>query len=247
MSAIVSTRSGYQHRQGTVACQDAKAGASSRHARHDPARARRRDVLARLGWGARLLRAIGGVTVAIILVGGFTPLANVVNARMGGPSQIAPAEAIIVPGRGGADVDEVLTNRSMRRTLRAIGLYRRSLAPLIVFSGDGGEVDARVRLARGLGVPGDHILAAHGANTTREEAAVLERLLRPRGVARVLLVADPIDMPRTRALLQRRGFTVLGAPSASSGPGDPESRLSLLRDIGTELSAYAYYRLRGWM
>jgi uncharacterized SAM-binding protein YcdF (DUF218 family) len=208
---------------------------------------RRRDVLARVGWGARLIRVIGGATLAIILVGGFTPLANVFNRWMGGPSQLGPAEAIIVPGRGGADVDEVLTNRSMRRTLRAVGLYRKSLAPLLVFSGDGVEVDARVRLAQSLGVPGEHIVAAHGANTTREEAVVLERLLRPRGVARVLLVADPIDMPRTRALLQRRGFTVLGAPSASSGPGDPESRLSLLRDIGTELSAYVYYRLRGWM
>jgi len=204
-------------------------------------------VLARTGWGAQLIRAIGGATLAIILVGGFTPLANVINAWMGGPSQIAPAEAIVVPGRGGVDVDEVLTNRSMRRTIRAVGLYRKSLAPLLVFSGDGGEVDARVRLAVSLGVPVDHIVAAHGANTTREEAALLDQLLRPRGVARVLLVADPIDMPRTRALLQRRGFTVLGAPSASSGPGDPESRLSLLRDIGTELSAYVYYRLRGWM
>ena len=204
-------------------------------------------MLARTGWGPRLIRTIGGATLAVILVGGFTPLANVLNAWMWGPSQIAPAEAIVVPGRGGVDVDEVLTNRSMRRTIRAVGLYRKSLAPLLVFSGDGGEVDARVRLAVSLGVPVDHIVAAHGANTTREEAALLDQLLRPRGVARVLLVADPIDMPRTRALLQRRGFTLLGAPSASSGPGDPESRLSLLRDISTELSAYVYYRLRGWM
>jgi uncharacterized SAM-binding protein YcdF (DUF218 family) len=166
---------------------------------------------------------------------------------MGGPSELSPAEAIIVPGRGGADTDEVLTNRSMRRTLRAISLYRGNLAPLLVFSGDGGEVDARVRLAQGLGIPADRIVAAHGANTTREESAVLERLLRPRGVGRVLLVADPIDMPRTRALLQRRGFTVLGAPTASSGPGDPESRLHLLREIGTELAACVYYRLRGWI
>lgn len=204
-------------------------------------------MLARTGWGPRLIRTIGGATLAVVLVGGFTPLTNVLNAWMGGPSQIAPAEAIVVPGRGGVDVDEVLTNRSMRRTIRAVGLYRKSLAPLLVFSGDGGEVDARVRLAVSLGVPDDHIVAAHGAHTTREEAALLDQLLRPRGVARVLLVADPIDMPRTRALLQRRGFTVLGAPSASSGPGDPESRLSLLRDISTELSAYVYYRLRGWM
>jgi uncharacterized SAM-binding protein YcdF (DUF218 family) len=180
-------------------------------------------------------------------VGGFTPLANTVNGWMGGPAELGPAEAIVVPGRGGADSDEVLTNRSMRRTLRAVSLYRKSLAPLIVFSGDGGEIDARVRLAQAMGVPADHIVAARGANTTREESAVLERLLRPRGVTRVLLVADPIDMPRTRALLGHRGFTVLGAPTASSGPGDPESRLHLLREVATELAACVYYRARGWI
>jgi uncharacterized SAM-binding protein YcdF (DUF218 family) len=197
--------------------------------------------------GSRLLRWLGAGALALLTLGGFTPLANTLNGWMAGQTELAPAEAIVVPGRGGADPDEILSNRSLRRTLRAISLYRTSLAPLIVFSGHGREIDARMRLAQGLGVPAEGIMAARGAHTTHEESVVLERLLRPRGVRRVLLVADPIDMPRTRALLERRGFTVLGAPTASGGPGDPESRLDLLREIGTELSACVYYRLRGWI
>ena len=210
------------------------------------ARARdgRRNVL---GGGAGFLRALGAGSLLLVGVGGFTPLANVLNGWMAGPADLRPAEAIVVPGRGGADSDEILTNRSLRRTMMAVALYRKNLAPLLVFLGDGGEVHARVRLAKGLGVPEDRIVPAHGANTTREESAALERLLRPRGVARILLVADPIDMRRTRALLEQRGFTVLGAPTASSGPGDPESRLHLLREIATELAASVYYRLRGWI
>ncbi len=197
--------------------------------------------------GARCLRGLGAGFLLLVGLGGFTPLANALNAWMAGPTELRPAEAIVVPGRGGADSDGILTNRSLRRTMLAITLYRKNLAPLLVFLGDRGEVDARMRLAQGLGIPDDRIVPARGANTTREESAALERLLRPRGVTRILLVADPIDMPRTRALLEQHGFTVLGAPTESSGPGDPESRLHLLREIVTELAASAYYRLRGWI
>lgn len=202
---------------------------------------------ARVTGPSRLLVGIGAAAMLVLAVGAFTPLSNALNHLMAGEAELRPAEAIVVPGRGGADADAILTNRSLRRTLLAIGLYQKNLAPLLVFSGDAGEIDARVRLAQGLGVPADHIVGARGARTTREESAMLERLLRPRGVQRVLLVTDPIDMPRTRALLEGRGFLVLGAPTASSGPGDPESRLHLLREIATEAAAWIYYRLHGWM
>lgn len=201
-----------------------------------------RPGLGAAGWAVRLL---GLATVVLVLVGAFTPLANVVNARMGGTPRVERAEAIVVAARGGSDADGVLTNRSMRRTLLGVDLYGRGLAPVIVFSGSDAEIDARVRLARSLGVPPDHILVAAGARTTSEEAAALAGVLGPRGARRVLLVADPIDMPRTRLLLERRGFAILPVPTASSGPGLPEARLELLRDLGIELIAWGFNRLAG--
>jgi uncharacterized SAM-binding protein YcdF (DUF218 family) len=197
--------------------------------------------------GPRLLRALGAAGVLLVAVGGFTPLAGTLSRWMAGAVELRPADAIVVPGRGGADPDEILTNASLRRTTVAIALYREGLAPRLVFLGAGVEVDARVRLAQNAGIPADRIVPARGARTTREEAAVLEGVLRPLGVSRVLLVVDPLDMPRTRALLERRGFTVHGAPTAGGNPGDPESRLHLLREIATELAASVYYRLRGWI
>lgn len=206
------------------------------------------DVLgAEGGQRSRALRLLGAVGLLLLAVGGFTPLANGLNRWMAGPIELQPAQAIVVPGRGGADADEVLTNASLRRTLRAIALQKDGLSPLIVFSGDSLEIDARVRLARGLGIAAESLLPAHGARTTREEAALIEGLLKPRGVERILLVADSIDMPRARALFEARGFTVLGAQTRDGGPSDPESRLHLLREIGIELSAWCYYRLRGWL
>ena len=52
-------------------------------------------------------------------------------------------------------------------------------------------------------------------------------------------------MPRARALMERAGFTVRPAPTAASGPSQPEARLNLFRDILLELAAWAYYRLTG--
>jgi uncharacterized SAM-binding protein YcdF (DUF218 family) len=166
---------------------------------------------------------------------------------MAGPARLERADAIVVLGRGGVDADQVLTNRSLRRTLRGVELYQNGLAPLLVVSGSAGEAAARAELARGFGVPPDALLRVSGPQTTREEGATLAAALGPRGIRRVLLVADPIDMPRARALLERAGFTVFPAPTAATGPGQPEGRLSLLREMGLELGGWLYYRLAGYL
>jgi uncharacterized SAM-binding protein YcdF (DUF218 family) len=151
----------------------------------------------------------------------------------------------VVLGRGGADSDGVLTNRSLRRLLRGVGLYHDGFAPLLVLSGSADETRARRTLALGFRIPETAILTSAQALTTKEEAEELARLLLPLGQRRILLVADPIDMPRSRALMEHAGFVVHPVPTAASGPSNPESRLSLLRDLTTELSAWAYYRLTG--
>ena len=52
-------------------------------------------------------------------------------------------------------------------------------------------------------------------------------------------------MPRARALMERAGFTVRPAPTAASGPSQPEARLGLVRDLLIELSAWTFYRVTG--
>jgi uncharacterized SAM-binding protein YcdF (DUF218 family) len=191
------------------------------------------------------IRLLGAVGLALFLAAAFTPLANALNAWMAGSPRLEPSDAIVVLGRGGADTDGVLTNRSMRRVLRGVDLYGDGLAPLLVLSGSAEEIRARATLARGLGVPATAIVNGRPAHTSMDEAKQLRRLLIPLGKRRILLVADPIDMPRGRALMERAGFVVFPAPTAASGPSQPESRLGLVRDIIIELSAWAYYRAAG--
>ncbi len=194
------------------------------------------------GLGLRLLGLAGLVVFATMA---FTPLANYINIRMAGVARLEPSDAIVVLGRGGADSDGILTNRSLRRVVRGIDLYRQGLAPLLVFSGSLEETRGRGNVARALGVPGPAILSAPPARTTREEAEEIRKLLLPLGKKSVLLVSDPIDMPRARALMERAGFTVRPAPTAASGPSQPEARLGLVRELLIELAAWTFYRVTG--
>jgi len=193
----------------------------------------------------RGLRCLGLIVLLLFAVAAFTPLANLINIRMAGVPHVEPSDAIVVLGRGGADSDGVLTNRSLRRLLRGVGLYHDGFAPLLVLSGSAGEAHARTTLARGFGIPETAILTTARARTTREEAEEIARLLLPLGQRRILLVADPIDMPRSRALMEHSGFVVRPVPTAATGPSNPESRLGLLRDLVTELAGWTYYRLNG--
>ena len=191
------------------------------------------------------LRYLGLIALLLFALSAFAPLANLLNTLMAGQAHVEPSDAIVVMGRGGADADGVLTNRSLRRVLLGVDLYNNALAPVLLLSGSTGEAEARKTLARGLGVPDKDILVSAKARTTREEAAEIRKILLPLGRHRILLVADPIDMPRSRALMERAGFVVHPVPTAASGPSNPESRLGLVRDITIELLAWAYYRLAG--
>jgi uncharacterized SAM-binding protein YcdF (DUF218 family) len=191
------------------------------------------------------LRSLGALGLLLFALAAFTPAANRLNIWMAGTPRLEPSDAIVVLGRGGADTDGVLTNRSLRRVLHGIDLYLNRLGPVLVLSGSAEETRARAALAQALGVPAAAIVRAGPAHTTREEAEQIRALLLPQGRQQILLVADPIDMPRARALMERAGFAVLPAPTAATGPSQPESRLGLLRDILIELSAWVYYRMAG--
>lgn len=193
------------------------------------------------------LRILGGGGLLIFAAVAFTPLPNWLNAWMAGSPRLESADAIVVLGRGGADSDRVLTNRSLRRLMHGVELYRDRLAPLLVLSGTGEETRARAALARGLGVPAEAIEQIGSARTTREEAGQIGGVLLPRGQRRILLVGDPIDMPRARAVMEHVGFTVLPAPTAATGPSLPAGRLGLMRDIATELAGLAYYHVAGFL
>ena len=204
-----------------------------------------------------VLRWLGGLTFLSLLVASFTPLVNL-WAYWLAPSAprpgSEPAEAIVVLGAGGVTAGGALTDASLRGAFQGITLYRRGVAPLVVFSGSRtdstpDEATARADLARNCGVPAAAILSSSTARTTREEAVQIRGLLAARGIKRVMLVADAPGLPRAMGAFERVGFVVVAEPSAGvlDVGGGPEDRISLLRQVALELVARLYYRLAGFV
>jgi uncharacterized SAM-binding protein YcdF (DUF218 family) len=180
----------------------------------------------------------------------FTPLPNVLAARLVVPPQIEGAEAIVVLGAG-LESPRTLSLLSLRRTVHGIRLYRQGLAAMIVFSGgrsgeEGVEGSVMASLAQELGVPSTAIWTETQSNDTWTEALEVAKLAHPRGIRTILLVTDPFHMRRARAAFERVGFRVLpaGPDPSLDDASKPEIRLGLMRQVCQEALARAYYWVR---
>src|SRR5712691_3633768 len=181
-----------------------------------------------------VLRSIGIIAVTLFLLATFTPLAVALVRWTAVRPRVQPAEAIVVLGAS-VSAEGVLSNASLRNAVYGIELFRRGLAPLLVFSGDAipeGPVEAEIRaqLARKLGVPPTSILTVVDALTTRGEAAGVAALLLPRGARRILLVTAALHLPRALPVFEAAAFEPLAAPvdPPFAAPRSPGGRLTAM-------------------
>jgi uncharacterized SAM-binding protein YcdF (DUF218 family) len=202
----------------------------------------------------RIMRLLGLAGLSAFLLSAFTPLPNLLAARVSVQPELEPAQAIVVLAGGGVSPDGTLSSLSLRRAVHGVLLYEQRLAPLLVLSGGARdqaptESGLRAELARTLGVPEHAILTESSTRTTREEATRIRALLEPREVHTILLVTDAQHMVRARRLFERAGFEVRAAPANDIGPGvmDPGGRLALLRRTLREVAALLYYRIAGYL
>src|SRR5205814_10435583 len=139
-------------------------------------------------------RAVALVALVFLLLAPFTPVVEWLAVRFAVPARIERADAIVVLG-GGRQGEHQLSDPSLRRTIAGIRLYRRGLAPVLVFSGGGppGVTEAEViaATAREVGVPpADFRLETASTNTCPQDIEVA-RVLSPAARHRILLVPDP--------------------------------------------------------
>jgi uncharacterized SAM-binding protein YcdF (DUF218 family) len=168
----------------------------------------------------RLFRALLALVVLIGLAGAITffYIGWTVN-RTGGRDEAQIADAIVIlgarveaDGQAGPDLRE--------RTLHAVGLFQRGLAPYLICSG--GYLNDRLSaaavardLAIAQGVPADKILLADGSMTTREDAARVGTLMASRGWQTALLVSHPLHLQRARLLFESQGLAVYVSPTST--------------------------------
>jgi uncharacterized SAM-binding protein YcdF (DUF218 family) len=146
------------------------------------------------------------------------------------PDSPIRAEAIVVLGcRSSA--------RLRRRVERGARTYRDGAAPLLLLSGGGGGCEAEAhsmrRLALAAGVPESALLLETQSGNTLGNAVECARLLRERGLQRVVLVSDRTHLPRAALLFRRAGLDVVTRLGVR-----PRSAVLEIRDAVREAAAF---------
>lgn len=165
------------------------------------------------GWIGRI--AAHGLAVGLWIGGLVGSLAVTDYAR--------PADAIVV--FGAAVWSDGRPSDALRdRTETALALYRRGLAPVLVFSGGHGpgapisEPEAMRQMALAAGVPASAIvLDETGLNTAATVAAVAE-LARARGWQRVMMVSHDYHCARIKLACARQGLAAYTVPAVEPLP-----------------------------
>jgi uncharacterized SAM-binding protein YcdF (DUF218 family) len=106
------------------------------------------------------------------------------------------------------------------RTLHAVELFQRGLAPYLVCTG--GYQNDRLsaaavacNLAVSQGVPAERVLLADGSMTTREDAASAAKLMGDHGWQTAILVSHPLHLERARILFEELGITAHPSPTST--------------------------------
>jgi uncharacterized SAM-binding protein YcdF (DUF218 family) len=133
----------------------------------------------------------------------------------------ATVDAIVVLGCR-LDVGGGPSERLRRRVARAIELYHADAAPLLLLSGGGSGPVAEATIMRDLalaaGIPENAFLRETDSRNTVENAVNSARLLRERGISRIVLVSDRTHLPRAALLFRLAGLDVVdkaGVPARS--------------------------------
>ena len=202
----------------------------------------------------RLLRWLGVVTLGGFVFVGFTPFVNVLAVHLMADFELAPADAIVVLG-GGLGADGEMSVSSLKRAVRGMELYQSGYAPLLALLGPTSvenypsEASLRRSLALAMQIPPGDIVSESRGRTTWDEARLMNEVLTPMGVRRILLVSDSQHLIRARVLFENEGFEVFAAPAdtIAHGSSGPTARLRLMGKVVREQAARLYYRAAGYL
>jgi uncharacterized SAM-binding protein YcdF (DUF218 family) len=151
------------------------------------------------------------------------------------PSTMSVADAVVVLGGSmyatvGPDGTTLLYARhASDRFETAMQAFSAGRAPIIAFGGGGtgvpgtpteGEWNRARAIARGA--PADRAIAGPVALYTSDESEGIARVLRERGVKRIILCSSAMHLPRARMNYEKLGFEVTPLPSDFATRGTAE-------------------------
>ena len=163
------------------------------------------------GWTWRLL------LVVLFWLAGVAAYITWVGQR----DDARPADAIIV--LGAAAYDAKPSPVFEERIRHGIDLYRRGLAPKLIFTGGYGGVGARFsesqvarRYALRQGVPDKAILFESLSRNTHDNLRQASLLMQQHQLHDVIVVSDPLHMARALRISKELGIRAVGSPTPTS-------------------------------
>ncbi|KRA41495.1 YdcF family protein [Pseudoxanthomonas sp. Root630] len=164
-----------------------------------------------LGWAWRLL------LLALLWLLGVAAYIIWVGQR----DDAARADAIIV--LGAAAYDAKPSPVFEERIRHGIDLYKRGLAPTLIFTGGYGGTGARFsesqvarRYALRQGVPDKAILIESLSRNTHENLRQASQVMQQHNLHKVIIVSDPLHMARALRISQDLGIRAVGSPTPTS-------------------------------
>lgn len=164
-----------------------------------------------LGWTWRLL------VMALLWLLGVAAYIIWVGQR----DDAEPADAIIV--LGAAAYDAKPSPVFEERIRHGIDLYKRGLAPALIFTGGYGGKGARFsesqvarRYALRQGVPDKAILIESLSRNTHENLRQASQVMQQHNLHKVIIVSDPLHMARALRISRDLGIQAVGSPTPTS-------------------------------
>lgn len=161
------------------------------------------------------------VFVGVLLLGVFAwGLSLVAVYLFGRRDEARPADAIVV--LGAAQYQGKPSPVLRARLDHAIGLYKDSVAPALIFTGGVGvgdtisEAEVGRRYAIRAGVPASRILIERAGLSTKESMRTVAGFMKSRGMQSAVLVSDPFHMLRLRIVAAQLGIRAYSSPTRSS-------------------------------
>ena len=202
----------------------------------------------------RLVAAAVAVLAATWLIVAFTPLVSRMADGLVRRDPVRDADAVFVFGSR-LQADGEPTADAMSRLLKGLELVAEGHAARLVVSELYPPSKAYAPLARAWAkefAPGAEVLAVGPVATTRDEAVLLARLLRERGLRRVLAVTSPVHTRRAAATLEREGLEAISVPAVETRYDletldFPTDRRRAFGSVVHERVGLLVYARRGWL
>jgi uncharacterized SAM-binding protein YcdF (DUF218 family) len=225
-----------------------------------------------------LQRVVLGVALVCLLLGGSgwiaSGLARSLEWRYLPPETVPQADVIVLLGGGTqparAPRPMVEVTGAGDRVLYTAWLYKQGKAAHILLSGgsldwsqsDISPADDMATLLEMMDVPREALWFERESRNTYENALYSARILREKGIQRILLVTSALHMPRSVRLFQAQGLEVIPLPTDYSVTQGDQSQvdiralvlgllpsaqnLTLTSRVLKEYIGIFVYDLRGW-